>query len=209
MQAKYAPHRRRRPGEGRGGRVVSSRRLGGSRLGGSPTGDRRPRGTVGAICRPGAGRQLAAARSAARSAPRTPSTCRRGSCRRGARARRWRRRCRAARTTAYGAPMRQALHEAAAEGVADAGRIDDPVRRHRRHVDARRPGVMHRAAVLAARDDQQRRPAASTSSSLMPGLLPDQLELVVVADHHERADRRRRASCAPSMRAHCWPGSQM
>ena len=46
------------------------------------------------------------------------------------------------------------LHQSAAERVADAGRIDDPLRRDGRHVDlaARRDDGR---AVLAARDDQR------------------------------------------------------
>src|SRR5262249_23357974 len=73
-----------------------------------------------------------------------------------------------------------ALQEPSPERIADTGGIDDPVRRHGRHA-ARAVGPDDRAAALAARDDE--RPAFLEDRPLVePGLLPDQLELVVVAD---------------------------
>ena len=48
---------------------------------------------------------------------------------------------------------REPFHQAAAEGVADACRIDDPVRRHRFHVDLTVSGD-HRTTVFAAGDNQ-------------------------------------------------------
>src|SRR5436190_7239733 len=72
-------------------------------------------------------------------------------------------------------PEREALHEAAAEGVADARRIDDAPRLDGRHFDVS-PRREYCAAVLAARHDE---------SFGLPqdfrlgesGLLADELEL--------------------------------
>ena len=113
QQAKYAPHPGRRP------RPLRRRHVVGRPLGRAARGSARRRRAA-----------TRASRSGARSGRRTPARCRRGSARRGARAPRSRRRCPSRRAPGQRPALRQPLHQPAAEGVADAGRIDDPVGRH-------------------------------------------------------------------------------
>src|SRR5439155_11734557 len=50
---------------------------------------------------------------------------------------------------------RQALHDPAAVRIADPGRIDNPARLDRRHVDPGPVRRVHRRTLLAARDDER------------------------------------------------------
>ena len=74
------------------------------------------------------------------------------------------------------------LHEAAAERVADTGRILDAMRLDRRHVDSAFTR-QDRAAVFAAGHHQER-DARHDVILVHARLLAQQLEFVVVADHH-------------------------
>src|SRR5688572_2817162 len=90
------------------------------------------------------------------------------------------------RAHAEGRPLGEPLHEAAAERVADAGRVDDAMRRHGLDVGAR-PAMVQRAPLFAARDHQQLRRLENTVFA-QAGLLPNELEFIVVADDHLGAD---------------------
>src|SRR5205823_4328583 len=77
------------------------------------------------------------------------------------------------------------LHQTAAVRIADARRIDDAPRRDRRHVVAplaRDDG----GSLLAARDDERAR-FGEDAALVEPGLLTQQLELVIVDDDERRA----------------------
>ena len=84
-------------------------------------------------------------------------------------------------------PERDALHQAAAKRVADAGRIDDAMRARPPATSTRPPAVM---------TDDPCSPRVTISAFAAPrmlgfaeaGLLPQQLELVVVADDDGGAD---------------------
>src|SRR5689334_24512651 len=60
-----------------------------------------------------------------------------------------------ARTDVVREAERHALDEAGAIRVADAGRVDEPMRRHRRDVGAPAVRSRHRRSMLAARDDER------------------------------------------------------
>ena len=142
-------------------------------------------------------------RSALRSGRGTPARCRRGSARRDARARRWRRRCPACarrlrsrrhRASPFMNPPRNASPTPVGSTMRCGGTAGTSVRAGCRE---------DRAAVLALASRPAPRACASIVGLVEPGLLPDQLELVVVADHERRAARRHRCSSSPDIRAHC------
>src|SRR5688500_5869739 len=84
---------------------------------------------------------------------------------------------------------RQALHETAAKRVANAGRILNAVRANRGHVFNALFRV-NAASVLALRHDQNRGVLEDVELA-HPGLLPQQLHLVVLEDPLERAGHAR------------------
>ena len=81
---------------------------------------------------------------------------------------------------------REALHQTAAERVADAGRVDDPVWRHGPHVNTVAV-LIDRTSFFASRDDQGLRLLQHVAFT-HAGLLPQQFEFIVVGNHDPRAD---------------------
>src|ERR1043165_6289597 len=75
----------------------------------------------------------------------------------------------------------QSFEKTAAKRVPDARRIHDAMWWHRRHVGRLMP-LEYRAAVLSPRHDE-RSTLRQNRRLIQAGLLPNQFELVVVADH--------------------------